>query len=170
MDVEPVGRARHRRLGLNTFEAGLLLLALLGSRTTVRLAGAFQFVIKPFPSSMLIGVRTVPRRFIAGPIRSRSLNRVLDPRPINEHVVGWKPNVGISQIVIDPIAVVVDLGLCELHASKRYTGSRLSELLTRLHFLHLHSSGINTGNLAFGLQRAAGPYRWAMNRHWVGII
>src|SRR6516164_10195961 len=88
------------------------------------------------------------RRFIAGPIRSRSLNRVLDPRPINDHVVGWKPNVGISQIVIDPIAVVVDLGLCELHAGKRYAGSRLSELLTRLHFLHLHSSGSNTSNLA----------------------
>jgi len=88
------------------------------------------------------------RRLIAGPIRSRSLSRVLDPRAINDHVVGWEPNVGISQIVIDPIAVVVDVGLRELHAGKRYAGCRLSELLTRPDFLHLHSSGCNTGNLA----------------------
>src|SRR6516165_8198004 len=104
----------------------------------------------PTSANGLVGgpQRRSGRRLIAGPIRSRNLSRVLDPGPINDHVVGWEPNIGISQIVIDPIAVVVDVGLCELHAGKRYAGGRLSELLTRLDFLHLHSSGSNTGNLA----------------------
>jgi len=89
------------------------------------------------------------------PDRSRNLIRVLDPRRINDHVVRWEPNVGISKVVIDPIAVVVDVGLRQLHAGKRYTRGRLSQLLTRLHFLHLHSSGGNGGNLAvvhFGIE------------------
>src|SRR5260370_14631158 len=81
------------------------------------------------------------------PDRSGSLSCILDPRRINDHVVSWEPNVGISKIVIDPIAVVVDVGLCELHAGKRYARGRLSYLLTRLDFLHLHSSGgIGGGN------------------------
>src|SRR5258708_18076584 len=80
--------------------------------------------------------------------RSRSLSYILDPRRINDHVVSWEPIVVVSKIVIDPIAVVVDVGLCELHAGKRYARGRLSQLLTRPHFLHLHSSGGNSGNLA----------------------
>src|SRR5258705_7681787 len=75
------------------------------------------------------------------PDRSRSLSYILDPRRINDHVVSWEPIVVVSKIVIDPIAVVVDVGLCELHAGKRYARGRLSQLLTRPHFLHLHSSG-----------------------------
>src|SRR5258707_5277223 len=76
------------------------------------------------------------------------LSYILDPRRINDHVVGWEPIVVVGKIVIDPIAVVVDVGLCELHAGKRYVRGRLSQLLTRPHFLHLHSSGGNSGNLA----------------------
>src|SRR6267378_190702 len=86
------------------------------------------------------------RRLSTG--RSRSLSYILDPRRINDHVVSWEPIVVVSKIVIDPIAVVVDVGLCELHAGKRYARGRLSQLLTRPHFLHLHSSGGNSGNLA----------------------
>src|SRR3984893_2402245 len=82
------------------------------------------------------------------PDRSRSLSCVLDPRRINDHVVSREPNVGIRKIVIDPIAVVVDVGLCELHAGQRYPRGRLSQLLTRPHFLNLHSSGGNGGDLA----------------------
>src|ERR1700738_4363262 len=82
------------------------------------------------------------------PDRSRSLRYILDPGRIYDHVVGREPNVGIGKIVIDPIAIVVDVGLCELHAGKRYPRCRLSQLLTRLHFLHLHSGGGNSGYLA----------------------
>src|SRR6266478_77376 len=64
------------------------------------------------------------------PDRSRSLRYILDPGRIYDHVVGREPNVGIGKIVIDPIAVVVDVGLCELHAGKRYPRCRLSQLLT----------------------------------------
>src|SRR5712671_5785563 len=81
------------------------------------------------------------------PDRSRSLSYILDPRRINDHVVSWEPIVVVGKIVIDPIAVVVDVGLCELHAGKRYARGRLSQLLTRPHFLHLHSSGGNSGTL-----------------------
>src|SRR6266436_503044 len=82
------------------------------------------------------------------PDRSYSLSCILDPRRINDHVVSLEPIVVVSKIVIDPIAVVVDVGLCESHAGKRYVRGRLSQLLTRSHFLHLHSSGGNSGNLA----------------------
>src|ERR1700730_536875 len=82
------------------------------------------------------------------PDRSRSLRYILDPGRIYDHVVDREPNVGVGKIVIDPIAVVVDVGLCELHAGKRYARGRHSQLLTRPHFLHLHSSGGNSGNLA----------------------
>src|SRR5258706_7508444 len=82
------------------------------------------------------------------PDRSRSLSYILDPRRINDHVVSREPIVVVSKIVIDPIAVVVDVGLCESHAGKRYARCRLSQLLTRSHFLHLHSSGGKSGNLS----------------------
>src|SRR5882672_4565996 len=64
-------------------------------------------------------------------IMSRTLSYILDPRRINDHVVSWEPIVVVGKIVIDPIAVVVDVGLCELHAGKRYARGRLSQLLTR---------------------------------------
>src|SRR5258707_9964543 len=83
------------------------------------------------------------------PDRSRSLSYILHPRRINDHVVSREPIVVVSKIVIDPIAVVVDVGLCESHAGKRYARGRLSQLLTRSHFLHLHSSG--------GYDREPGP-------------
>src|SRR5258706_16479763 len=82
------------------------------------------------------------------PDRSRSLSYILDPRRINDHVISREPIVVVSKIVIDPIAVVVDVGLCESHAGKRYVMGRLSQLLTRSHFLHLHSSGGNKGKLS----------------------
>jgi hypothetical protein len=64
------------------------------------------------------------------PDRSRILSHIVDPRRVNDHVVSWEPIVVIRQIVIDPIAVVVDVGLCELHAGKRYARGRLGQLLT----------------------------------------
>src|SRR6267378_147156 len=80
--------------------------------------------------------------------RSRILTHIVDPGRIDDHVLSWEPIVVISQIVIDPIAVVVDVGLCELHAGKRYARGRVGQLLTRPHFLNLHSSGGNGGDLA----------------------
>src|SRR6266851_2469754 len=62
--------------------------------------------------------------------RSRILTHIVDPGRIDDHVLGWEPIVVISQIVIDPIAVVVDVGLCELHAGKRYAKRRVGQLLT----------------------------------------
>lgn len=62
--------------------------------------------------------------------RSRILTHIVDPGRIDDHVLSWEPIVVISQIVIDPIAVVVDVGLCELHAGKRYARGRLGQLLT----------------------------------------
>src|SRR5437660_3119116 len=79
---------------------------------------------------------------------SRILTHIVDPGRIDDHVLSWEPIVVISQIVIDPIAVVVDVGLCELHAGKRYARGRVGQLLTRPHFLNLHSSGGNGGDLA----------------------
>src|SRR5439155_3825489 len=80
--------------------------------------------------------------------RSRILTHIVDPGRIDDHVLSWEPIVVISQIVIDPIAVVVDVGLCELHAGKRYARGRIGQLLTRPHFLNLHSSGGNGSDLA----------------------
>src|SRR5437870_5537776 len=57
------------------------------------------------------------------------LTHVVDPRGIDDHVVSWESIVVISQIVIDPIAVVVDVGLCELHAGKCYVRGRVGQLL-----------------------------------------
>jgi len=57
--------------------------------------------------------------------RSRILTHIVDPGRIDDHVLSWEPIVVISQIVIDPIAVVVDVGLCELHAGKRYARGRV---------------------------------------------
>jgi hypothetical protein len=62
--------------------------------------------------------------------RSRILTHIVDPGRIDDHVLSWEPIVVISQIVIDPIAVVVDVGLCELHAGKRYARGRVGQLLT----------------------------------------
>src|SRR5258706_12090091 len=45
------------------------------------------------------------------PDRSRSLSYILDPRRINDHVISREPIVVVSKIVIDPIAVVIDVGL-----------------------------------------------------------
>ena len=64
---------------------------------------------------------------IARPTAPRSLSHVLGPRRIDNHVVRGKPNVGISEIVINPITVVVDVDLCELHAGKHYARGRLSQ-------------------------------------------
>src|SRR5215475_12902296 len=113
--------------------------------TLVRCVSAVFFASRVNNPQLTTQVRpSLDRR----PDPSRNLSRVLDPRRINDYVVRWEPNVGISEVVIDPIAVVVDVGLCQLHADKRYARGRLSQLLTRLHFLHLHSSGGNGGNLA----------------------
>ena len=62
--------------------------------------------------------------------RSRILTHIVDPGRIDDHVLSWEPIVVISQIVIDPIAVVVDVGLCELHAGKCYARGRVGQLLT----------------------------------------
>src|SRR6267142_5381915 len=41
--------------------------------------------------------------------RSRILTHIVDPGRIDDHVLSWEPIVVISQIVIDPIAIVVDV-------------------------------------------------------------
>src|SRR3981189_2486796 len=111
--------------------------------TLVRSLSAVFLAIRVDNSRLTTQVRPTPDHR-----PDRSLSCILDPRRINDHVVSWEPIVVVSKIVIDPIAVVVDVGLCELHAGKRYARGRLSQLLTRPHFLHLHSSGGNSGNLA----------------------
>ena len=62
--------------------------------------------------------------------RSRILTHIVDPGRIDDHVLSREPIVVVSKIVIDPIAVVVDVGLCELHAGKRYPRCRVGQLLT----------------------------------------
>src|SRR5258708_12807916 len=74
------------------------------------------------------------------PDRSRSLRYILDPGRIYDHVVGREQNVGIGKIVIDPIAVVVDVGLCELHAGQRYPLFIPCHLLPNLPFFHFYPS------------------------------
>jgi hypothetical protein len=66
---------------------------------------------------------------------------VWDPTRINDHDVRRKPVIVVVNGVVDPIAVVVDLRLRQLHAGKDQTGRRLGQFLARLYLLHLHASG-----------------------------
>src|SRR6478736_9518672 len=92
--------------------------------TLVRSVSTVFFASRVDNSRLTTQVRlTLDRR----PDGSRSLSYILDPRRINDHVVSGEPVVVVGKIVIDPIAVVVDVGLCELHAGKRYARGRLSQ-------------------------------------------
>jgi hypothetical protein len=80
--------------------------------------------------------------------RRGSLWDVVDPARVNDHDVGRKPVIVVVNGIVNPIAVVVDIRLRELHASKDQTGRRLGQFLARLHLLHLHASGAYADDLA----------------------
>jgi len=73
---------------------------------------------------------------------------VVEPARVNDHDVGRKPVIVVGNGIVNPIAVVVDVRLRELHASKHQTGRRLGQFLARLHLLHLHASGAYADDLA----------------------
>src|SRR5262249_35220242 len=73
---------------------------------------------------------------------------VVDPSRINDHKVGREPVIVVRDRVVDPIAIVVDVRLCELHAGKDQLGPRLGQLLAGLHLLYLHASGAHADDLA----------------------
>ena len=92
------------------------------------------------------GKRRVSRSQICG--CSSRLWDVVNPARVNNHDVGRKPVIVVGNGIVNPIAVVVDVRLRQLHAGKDQTGRRLGQFLARLHLLHLHASGAYADGLA----------------------
>jgi hypothetical protein len=73
---------------------------------------------------------------------------IRDPGRVNDYEIRRKPIIIVVHRVVDPIAVVVDVRLRHLHASKDQPGRRLGQFLARFHFFYLHARRAYANDLA----------------------